>query len=36
MFLVVSILLCPVSWATCVSEAPDAMSSEAHTCFDLC
>ncbi len=32
MFLVVSTLLCAIWWATCMSDAPEAISSEAQTC----
>ena len=36
MFFVVSILLCPIWCATCTSEAPEAISSEAHTWRSSC
>src|SRR6266498_91158 len=32
MFLVVSILLCPIWCATCMSVAPEAISRDAQTC----
>jgi hypothetical protein len=31
-----SILLCPIWFVTCMSVAPEAISSEAHTCRNSC
>jgi hypothetical protein len=36
MFLVVSILLCPIWFVTCMSVAPEAIGSEAQTCRGSC